>query len=105
MCKDVKSEQTGSSSTGLAIEKAMTSGNFATAKQAMLNAYNGDLGSVQKALGVIKTAPANVQAAFKNLLTFVKQIRTDIQNAVEPARPRDILRHLGEEPANSRRTA
>ena len=81
MCKDVKSEQTGSSSTGLAIEKAMTSGNFATAKQAMLNAYNGDLGSVQKALGVIKTAPANVQAAFKNLLTFVKQIRTDIQNA------------------------
>ena len=81
MCKDVKSEQTGSSSTGLAIEKAMTSGNFASAKQAMLNAYNADLGNVQKALGVIKTAPANVQSAFKNLLSFVKQIKTDIQNA------------------------
>jgi hypothetical protein len=81
MCKDVKSEQTGSSSTGLAIEKAMTSGNFASAKQAMLNAYNTDLGSVQKALAVIRTAPANVQSAFKNLLSFVKQIRTDIQNA------------------------
>jgi hypothetical protein len=81
MCKDVKSEQSGSSATGLAIEKAMTSGNFATAKQAMLNAYNADQGSVQKALGVIKTAPANVQTAFKGLLTFVKQIRTDIQNA------------------------
>jgi hypothetical protein len=81
MCKDIKSEQTSSSSTGLAIEKAMTSGNFAQAKQAMLNAYNGDLNNVQKALGVIKTAPANVQTAFKGLLTFVKQIRTDIQNA------------------------
>ena len=81
MCKDVKSEQTGSSSTGLAIEKAITSGNFATAKQAMLKAYNGDFNNVQKALGVIKTAPANVQSAFKNLLSFVKQIKTDIQNA------------------------
>jgi hypothetical protein len=81
MCKDVKSEQTGSSSTGLAIEKAMTSGNFATAKQAMLNAYNADLGNVQKALAVIRTAPGNVQSAFKNVLSFVKQIRTDIQNA------------------------
>ncbi len=81
MCKDVKSEQTGSSSTGLAIEKAMTSGNFAQAKQAMLKAYNTDLGQVQKALGVIKTAPSNVQSAFKNLLSYVKQFRTDIQNA------------------------
>ncbi len=36
---------------------------------------------MQKALGVIKTAPPNVQKAFKNLLSFVKQIRTDIQNA------------------------
>ena len=77
----------------------MTSGNFASAKQAMLNAYNADLGNVQKALGVIKTAPPKVQSAFKNLLSFVKQIRTDIQNAIEPAEPRSILRHLGEEPA------
>ena len=81
MCQDVKKEQSGSSSTGQAIEKAIASGNFADAKQAMLNAYNGDLGNVQKALGVIKTAPRNVQAAFKNLLTFVQQIRNDIQNA------------------------
>ena len=81
MCQKVKTEQTGSSSVGLAIEKAMTSGNFAAAKQAMLNAYNVDAGNVQKALAVIKTAPSNVQAAFKNLLTFVQQIKTDIQNA------------------------
>ena len=81
MCQKVKTEQAGSSSVGLAIEKAMTSGNFAAAKQAMLNAYNSDAGNVQKALAVIKSAPSNVQAAFKNLLTFVQQIKTDIQNA------------------------
>ena len=81
MCQKVKTEQTGSSSVGDAIEKAMTSGNFAAAKQAMLNAYNADAGNVQKALAVIKSAPSNVQAAFKNLLSFVQQIKTDIQNA------------------------
>lgn len=81
MCQDVKNEQSGSSSVGQAFERAITSGNFAAAKQAMLNAYNADLGNVQKALGVIKTAPGNVQAAFKNLLTFVQQVRNDIQNA------------------------
>jgi hypothetical protein len=81
MCQDVKNEQSGSSSVGQAIEKAIASGNFAAAKQAMLNAYDADLGNVQKALGVIKTAPPNVQAAFKNLLTFVRQIRNDIQGA------------------------
>lgn len=81
MCQDVKKEQAGSSSVGAAIEHAIASGNFAAAKAAMLNAYNADLGNVQKALGVIKSAPANVQAAFKNLLSFVQQIKTDIQNA------------------------
>lgn len=81
MCKDVKTEQSGSNSVSTAIDKAMTSGNFAETKQAMLSAYNVDQGDVQKALSVIRTAPANVQAAFKNLLSFVKQIRTDIQNA------------------------
>ena len=81
MCKDVKTEQTSSTSVGSAFEKDLTSGNFAQAKQALLNAYNGDLSNVQKALAVIKTAPGNVQSAFKNLLSYVQQIKTDIQNA------------------------
>jgi hypothetical protein len=81
MCRDVRNEQSGSTSVGSALEKALTSGNFAQAKQAMLNAYNTDQGSVQKALAVIRSAPGNVQAAFKNLLSYVKQIRTEIQNA------------------------
>ncbi len=81
MCQDVKTEQTKSSGLGASFEKAIQSGNFAAAKQAMLNAYNADSGNVQKALSVIHTAPANVQAAFKNLLTFVQRVKTDIQNA------------------------
>jgi hypothetical protein len=81
MCADVKAEEQSTSSVGLSIERAIASGNFATAKQAMLSAYNNDLNNVQKAMTVIKQAPANVQAAFRNLLTFVQQIRSDIQNA------------------------
>ena len=81
MCTDVKNEETGSSSVGSSLEKAIASGNFASAKQAMLNAYNADLANVNKALGVLKTAPPNVQAAFKNLLSFEKTFRNDIQNA------------------------
>jgi hypothetical protein len=81
MCRTVKSEQSGSTAASSAIEKAMTSGNFAAAKAAMLQSYNVDFNQVQKALAVVRTAPANVQAAFKDLLGFVKQLRTSIQNS------------------------
>src|SRR3984885_673471 len=81
MCADVKNEQAGSSSVGSSIERAIAGGNFAAAKQAMLNAYNADLANVNKALGVLKTAPPNVQAAFRNLLSFETTFRNDIQNA------------------------
>jgi hypothetical protein len=81
MCKTVKSEQNGSTAAASGIGKAMTSGNFAAAKASLLKVYNLDYGQVQKALSVIKTAPPKVQAAFKNLLSYVKQIRNTIQNA------------------------
>ena len=81
MCKTVKSEQNGSSAASSAIEKAMTSGNYAAAKQALLNSFNVDFNQVQKALGVIKGAPPKVQTAFKDLLSYVKQLRTAIQNS------------------------
>ena len=81
MCQTVKSEQTGSSSVGSSLGKAMASGNFAAAKQALLSAFNTDQANVQKALVVIHTAPANVQTAFKNLLSYVQKVKSDIQNA------------------------
>jgi hypothetical protein len=81
MCKTVKSEQSGSTAASGAIEKAMTSGNYAAAKQALLKSFNVDFNQVQKALGVIKGAPPKVQAAFKDLLSYVKQLRTAISNS------------------------
>jgi hypothetical protein len=59
----------------------MAGGNFAAGKQALLKAFNTDLGQVQKALAALKSAPPKVQAAFKDLLSYVKQFRTAIQNA------------------------
>jgi hypothetical protein len=81
VCKAVKSEQNGSTAASSAIEKAMTSGNFAAAKAAMLQSYDTDFGQVQKALALVRSAPPKVQAAFKDLLSFVKQLRTSIQNS------------------------
>ncbi len=81
MCKAVKNGQANTSGVSSAIEKAMTSGNFAQAKRAMLKAYDTDLGNVQKALDAIRSAPPKVQRSFKDLLSFVKRIRSDIQNA------------------------
>jgi hypothetical protein len=98
MCKTVKSEQSGSSAASGAIEKAMTSGNFAAAKAAMLKAYSGDFNQVQKALAVIKGAPANVQAAFKDLLAFVKQFKAAIQNSTSVTSLLASFETLGKNP-------
>jgi hypothetical protein len=81
MCQDIKSEENGNAQVGLDVEKSIESGNFATAKQALLNSYGADVSNVNKALAAIKSAPSNVQAAFKNLLSYVQQIKTDIENA------------------------
>jgi hypothetical protein len=81
MCRTVKSEQSGSTTAAGGIAKALTSGNFPAAKNALLKAYDLDYSQVQKALAVIKTAPPKVRAAFKNLLSYVKQFRSAIQNA------------------------
>jgi hypothetical protein len=98
MCKTVKSEQGGSTAAAGAVEKAITSGNFASAKQAMLKAYNTDFNQVQKALGVVKSAPPNVQAAFKDLLSFVKQFRTAISNSTSVASLLSAFETLGKNP-------
>jgi hypothetical protein len=81
VCADVKKEQQSSSSVGLSDEKAIESGNFTAAKQEMLNAYETDLTNVERAYGVVKQAPADVQAAFRDLLGFDQQLKTAIQNA------------------------
>jgi hypothetical protein len=98
VCGDVRAEQQSSSSVGLSIERALESGNFAAAKQAMLSAYNLDLSNVAKANGVIKQAPANVQTAFKDLLGFVKQVKADIQSANSEQQLLASFETLGKDP-------
>ncbi len=98
MCKSVKSEESGSTAAEGAIEKAMTSGNFASAKQAMLSAYNVDFNQVQKALAAIKKAPPKVQSAFKDLLSYVKQFRTAIQNSTSVTSLLASFETLGKNP-------
>ena len=81
VCQDVKQEQTNQGGLGSSIASQIESGNFAATKQALLNAFNTDQGSVQKALAAIKSAPANVQAAFHNILGYVQQIKNDASRA------------------------
>jgi hypothetical protein len=98
MCKTVKTEQTGSNASSGALEKAVTSGNFAAAKAAMLKSFNVDYSQVQKALDVIKSAPPKVQTAFKNLLSYVKKFRTAIQNSTSEATLLASFEKLGQDP-------
>ncbi len=98
MCKTVKSEQSGSTAASSAIEKAMTSGNYAAAKQALLNSFNVDFNQVQKALSVVKSAPPKVQAAFKDLLSYVKQLRTAISNSTSTTSLLTAFESLGKNP-------
>jgi hypothetical protein len=98
VCAAVKKEQQSSSSVGLSIEKAIASGNFEAAKREMLNAYDTDLANVQKAQDVLESAPADVQAAFKDLIGFARQIRTDIQDADSEQQLVASFESVGENP-------
>jgi hypothetical protein len=83
MCQDIKGEENNNSQVGEEVEKAIASGNFSTAQSALLSTYKSDLTQVDKALSTVKSAgaPANVQAAFKNLGSYVNQFETAISSA------------------------
>ncbi len=81
MCRAVKAEEASSDTVGLSVERAVASGNFGASKQAMLRAYASDEHNVSVALATAKSAPPAVRSAFKNLLTFVRQVRSDIQSS------------------------
>jgi hypothetical protein len=85
LCLQVESADSSSADVGSAVEKAMeqaiTSGNFAAAKQAMIAALAPSLKEEGAAESALKSAPANVQAAMKGLFGFVTSYETAIQNA------------------------
>lgn len=80
-CHDVQKEETGAQTVGLSVERALESGNFASAKQALLTAYGADEGNVSRALHAVRNAPPGVRSAFTYLLGFVGQIHGDIARA------------------------
>jgi hypothetical protein len=80
-CRAIKKEQASATAAGFAIEKALAAGHFAGAKRQMLKAYDTDLRNVTRAFRTITSAPPNVRAAFKDLRTYVRQVRGDISNA------------------------
>ncbi|HEY1653075.1 MAG TPA: hypothetical protein VGG09_14420 [Acidimicrobiales bacterium] len=81
VCRAVTTEEHTSDTVGLSLERALASGNFASSKQAMLGAYGTDQRNVSQALAAAKSAPPAVRAAFTNLLSFVRQVRNDIESS------------------------
>jgi hypothetical protein len=81
LCRAVKAEETSSDTVGLSVERAVASGNFGASKKAMLRAYDSDERNVAAALAAAKAAPPEVRSAFKNLLSFVRQVRIVIQSS------------------------
>ena len=98
MCKTVKSEQTGSTAASSAIEKAMTSGNYAAAKQALLNSFNVDFNQVQKALSVIQDGTAQGADGLQGP-ALVRQATADGDSELHQRdEPCGIFRDPGQEP-------
>jgi hypothetical protein len=98
ICTAVTSAQNSSGSLSSSIEKAFAGGvnDFASAKQAMLNAINAALKQESPAVSALHSAPANVQAAMKGLFTFESTFKTDIANASSPSQLVSSLSTLGQ---------
>jgi hypothetical protein len=80
-CKGLVALEKNETGIGVNIEKAIESGNFATAKSAIAAAFNQDLKSATSAGGLISDAPKNIQTDFKTILAGVKQIESTIESS------------------------
>jgi hypothetical protein len=84
ICMDVKNSESSSSTLGPAIEKAIeggATGSFASLQQELLTELNAPLKSEGAALAALSSAPANVQAAMKNLISFDGTFKSAIASA------------------------
>jgi hypothetical protein len=101
ICTAVSSAQNSSSNLGSSVEKAFAGGgisDFATAKQAMLNAMNTALKEEGPAESALRSAPANVQAAMKGLFAFESNFKTAVTNASSASQLIASLSTLGQNP-------
>jgi hypothetical protein len=101
ICTAVSSAQNGSSGLSSSLEKAFAGGgisDFASAKQAMLNAMNTALKEEGPAESALRSAPANVQAAMKGLFAFETSFKTAVTNATSATQLVTSLSTLGQNP-------
>jgi hypothetical protein len=98
LCTSLKSEESSSSKLGDAVSAAFESGNFATAKQDMLNSLNLGLKEVTPALAALRSAPANVQTAMKGLFKFEDDLKTAIENSTSMTSLESSFEALGKNP-------
>jgi hypothetical protein len=81
LCKDLKAEENQSNSLSGTIASALESGNFATAKQEMINSINQGLKEASPALSALQGAPSSVQNAMKTLISFDGQFKSIVENS------------------------
>jgi hypothetical protein len=83
LCSYIRSEEKGSSSAGAAFAKGLVAGNASSAKEALVKAFGAVGTDIQKAenQSFVKSAPANVRAAFKGLAAGVNKLKTALSHA------------------------
>jgi hypothetical protein len=92
-------DQAGSSHIASAMESAIESGNFSSAQSTLLNLFTLIAKDAPTAEAALSSAPANVQAAFKTMLSYDAQFKTAIANATSFAGLGMALASLGQNPA------
>jgi len=90
--------QGGSAKISSAIESAVQSGNFASAQQTLLKLFSEIAKDAAAAEAALRSAPGNVQAAFKTMIGYDAQFKTAIASATSFAGLGMALASLGNNP-------
>jgi hypothetical protein len=77
-CHDVENVQPNPTALSKVLAKDLSSGHFEAAKKAMVTSYGTVVNNVNKAESVIKSAPANVRAAFKALRSYEEALENTV---------------------------
>jgi hypothetical protein len=89
-------DQAGSSHIAAAMQSAIESGNFASAQSTLLNLFTLIGKDAPTAEEALSSAPANVQAAFKTMISYDAQFKTAVANATSFATLGTALASLGQ---------
>jgi hypothetical protein len=87
----------GSSKFASVMEAAFKSGNFVEARQSLLNLFAEIAKDVPGAEAAMKSTPADVQSAFKTMISFDAQVQTDVENATSFTQLDSALAPLGQD--------